>query len=266
ENAQKKVEARNFDIRKHLLEYDDVMNQQREVIYKQRREVLTSASLRPMVEDMIVEVCEDLVATYIDPDKHPDDWDVKGLEDNLAVRFGLRLDGEIEGADARELSEILVRQASAAYAAREQAFTEPVMRYLEKMILLQAMDTFWKDHLLGMDGLKEGIGLRGYGQRDPLQEYKREGYDMFMAMVDRVKEESASMLFRVQLARANNEEQARERVVEQNAPRQQRMSYSHGGEDAKAATVKRDGGKVGRNDLCPCGSGRKYKKCCGSGK
>ena len=263
ENAQKKVEARNFDIRKHLLEYDDVMNQQREVIYRQRREILTSANLRPMVEEMIEDVAESLVAEHTDPDKHPEEWDLKGLEERLAARFGLRLDGELASLGPDGLKEAIRERALALYAAKEEAFTAPVMRYLERIILLQALDTFWKDHLLGMDGLKEGIGLRGYGQRDPLQEYKREGYEMFMAMVERIKEESVANLFRVQLARAANEEEAREETVARQSPRRQQMSFSHGGEDARPQTVKREGKKVGRNDPCPCGSGRKYKKCCG---
>ncbi len=263
ENAQKKVEAHNFDIRKHLLEYDDVMNQQREVIYRQRREVLTSPNLRPMVEEMIEEVADSLVAGHADPEKHPDDWDLKGLEERLVQQWGFRLDGEADPADPQELTEAVAQRALAVYAAKEQAFTGPVMRYIEKVILLQSIDTFWKDHLLSMDGLKEGIGLRGYGQRDPLQEYKREGYEMFMAMVERIKEESVSNLFRVQLARsAASEEEAQERAVEEHAPRRQRMSYSHG-EGAQPQTVKREGKKVGRNDPCPCGSGKKYKKCCG---
>jgi len=288
ENAQKKVEARNFDIRKHLLEYDDVMNQQREVIYRQRREALTSDNPRPMVEDMIGEVAEVLVARHTDPDKHPDDWDLKALDEDMAQRFGFRLDGEAAAALGPEgLTEAVCERALKAYAAKEAAFSAPVMRYLERIILLQSLDTFWKDHLLSMDGLKEGIGLRGYGQRDPLQEYKREGYEMFMAMVERVKEESVSNLFRVQLARQQGGQQqeqdmeeaqeladeAVEEAIEQTkaleetkaqlAPRRQQISYSHGGEDASAKTVKREGKKVGRNDPCPCGSGKKYKKCCG---
>jgi preprotein translocase subunit SecA len=263
ENAQKKVEAHNFDIRKHLLEYDDVMNQQREVIYKQRLQVLTSENLRPMVEEMTTEVIEGLVASYAAPEKPTDDWDLTGLGEQLGARFGFKLDGMSEIGESEELREALTERALEIYRAKEESFTEPVMRYLEKVIFLQALDTFWKDHLLSMDGLKEGIGLRGYGQRDPLQEYKREGYDMFMVMVERVKEESISNLFRVQLARDQGVQGDEvEQTMERHAPRQQRMSFSHGGEDAKPKTVKREGEKVGRNDPCPCGSGRKYKKCC----
>jgi preprotein translocase subunit SecA len=262
ENAQKKVEAHNFDIRKHLLEYDDVMNQQREVIYRQRREVLTSASLRPVVEEMIVDVAESLVGGHVDPERPPEEWDLTGLQERLAVQLGLKLDGDVGSSGPEALEEAIRERALEAYQAKEEAFTEPVMRYLEKIILLQALDTFWKDHLLGMDGLKEGIGLRGYGQRDPLQEYKREGYDMFMAMVERIKEESVSNLFRVQLARKADSEQEPEQAAAHYAPRQQRMSFSHG-EGEQPQTVKRKGKKVGRNDPCPCGSGKKYKKCCG---
>jgi preprotein translocase subunit SecA len=263
ENAQKKVEARNFDIRKHLLEYDDVMNQQREVIYRQRCEILTSENLRPMVEEMLGDVAEGLVAAHVDAEKHPEEWDLKGLEEKLAAQFGFKLDGEVAALAPDGLNEAIRERALAVYGAKEEAFTPPVMRYLERIILLQALDTFWKDHLLGMDGLKEGIGLRGYGQRDPLQEYKKEGYEMFMAMVERVKEEGVSNLFRVQLARsAPTEEAAREETMERQAPRRQQMSFSHG-ESEKPKQVKREGQKVGRNDPCPCGSGRKYKKCCG---
>jgi preprotein translocase subunit SecA len=265
ENAQKKVEGHNFDIRKHLLEYDDVMNKQREVIYNQRREVLKGETLREEVLDMARERVADLVSRYADKDVHPSDWDLTGLREAFNHQFNLRIDLKPEEQDnltPQGLDDLVEKKALDAYEEKEKRFGAPMLRQLEKIIMLQTIDTLWKDHLLNMDHLKEGIGLRGYGQKNPLQEYQKEGFEMFEEMIQRVQEDVVQKLFTVEIAR---EAAAQEVAMQQ--PRPQRMVLSHGGENVEAARaagpVKRHGEKVGRNDPCPCGSGKKYKRCCG---
>jgi preprotein translocase SecA subunit len=264
ENAQKKVEGHNFDIRKHLLEYDDVLNKQREVIYSKRRDFLKGEGLKEEVLDMAAELAEQIVARYADKDLHPSDWDLAGLNEGFYHQFNLRLDvksEEIEGMRPEGLSDVVIERIVKAYEEKERRFGPPMLRQLEKIILLQTIDTLWKDHLLNMDHLKEGIGLRGYGQKNPLQEYQKEGYDMFEDMNHRVQEDVVQKLFTVELAR---ESAAPQIALEQPSP--QRMVLSHGNDPIAARPVtpkKRDGDKVGRNDLCPCGSGKKYKRCHG---
>jgi preprotein translocase SecA subunit len=264
ENAQKKVEGHNFDIRKHLLEYDDVLNKQREVIYNQRRDVLKGEVLKEQVLEMAEDLVEDIVGRYSDKELHPSEWDLAGLGEAFYHQFNLRLEfkaGEEESLSADGLSEMAHRRVLQAYEDKEKRFGEPMLRQLEKIIMLQTIDSLWKDHLLNMDHLKEGIGLRGYGQKNPLQEYQKEGFDMFEEMIHRKEEDVVQKLFTVELAR---ESVAREIEIEQ--PRPQRMVLSRG-DDALAARpagpVKRDTEKVGRNDPCPCGSGKKYKRCHG---
>jgi preprotein translocase SecA subunit len=264
ENAQKKVEGHNFDIRKHLLEYDDVLNKQREVIYSKRRDFLKGEGLKEEVTAMTAELCDEIVARYADKERDPADWDWTGLNEALHHQFNQRLDlgsKDMEGMRAEGLSDVVIDRITGAYEDKERRFGEPMLRQLEKIILLQTIDTLWKDHLLNMDHLKEGIGLRGYGQKNPLQEYQKEGYDMFEDMNRRVQEDVVQKLFTVELAREANAPQI---VAEQ--PRPQRMVLSHGNDPIAArptAPQKRDGEKVGRNDLCPCGSGKKYKRCHG---
>jgi preprotein translocase subunit SecA len=258
ENAQKRVEGHNFEIRKHLLEYDNVMNQQREVIYQQRREILTSKDLREEVEEAGREILEEMVDSVLNPDQDPEEWDLKGLEESLYRQFMVRTD--LAGlprdeTDPEALKENLWTRVWKAYQEKEARIGPEMMRYFENMIFLQTLDNLWKDHLLNMDHLKEGIGLRGYGQRDPLKEYQKEGYEMFSDLVHRIKEESVGTLFRIQIAREHRDQEA---VV----PQPQPVFYSHGG-DGEEKTVKREGKKVGRNQPCTCGSGKKYKKCCG---
>ena len=264
ENAQKKVEGHNFDIRKHLLEYDDVLNKQREVIYSKRREFLKGEGMKEAVLDMAAELGEEIVARYVDKDLHPSDWDLTGLNEAFHHRFNLRLElktDEVEGMRSEGLSDLALERVVAVYEDKERRFGAPMMRQLEKIILLQTIDTLWKDHLLNMDHLKEGIGLRGYGQKNPLQEYQKEGYDMFEEMNQRVQEDVVQKLFTVELAR---ETAAQEIQIEQ--PQPQRVVLSHGNDPIAARPTtpqKREGDKVGRNDLCPCGSGKKYKRCHG---
>ena len=265
ENAQKKVEGHNFDIRKHLLEYDDVLNKQREVVYNQRREVLKGEALKEQVLEMAEDLVEDIVGRYSDKELHPSEWDLAGLSEAFYHQFNVRLEfkaEEEESLSAEGLSETAHQRVLQTYEDKEKRFGEPMLRQLEKIIMLQTIDSLWKDHLLNMDHLKEGIGLRGYGQKNPLQEYQKEGFDMFEEMVRRKEEDVVQKLFTVELAR---ESVAREIDIEQ--PRPQRMVLSRG-EDAISArasgvAVKREGEKVGRNDPCPCGSGKKYKRCHG---
>jgi preprotein translocase subunit SecA len=262
ENAQKRVEAHNFEIRKHLLEYDDVMNKQREVIYGQRRRVLAEEGLPEEVQEIIAELGETLVDPVADEKTYPEEWDYRRLNESLmrVFSFGLSFrEGDTAGLTREALSERVLAAARELYARKEAEFGSESMRYLEKAIYLQTIDTLWKEHLLAMDHLKEGIGLRGYGQRNPLQEYKKEGYQMFMELVQRIKEETVEKLFRVQMARPAE-------VDRLEAKQEKPLVLSRGAEEAEekqAQPVKRETRKVGRNEPCPCGSGKKYKKCCG---
>ena len=265
-NAQKKVEAHNFEIRKQLLEYDDVMNKQREVIYQHRHAVLAGENIREDVQDMIREVVGSFADTYCPADQYPEEWDYDGLVEALQGQFALDIrQGQNQSVDHLKdlgrdaLLEELRTTVIQAYERKEQELGSELMRYLEKLMLLQVIDHHWKDHLLGMDHLRDGIGLRGYGQKDPLIEYKREGFDMFSSMMDRIKSDALDRLFRVQAVKG--EEQPPPAVA---APPPPRMILNRGEEPAAPTTVQRQADKVGRNDPCPCGSGKKYKKCHGA--
>jgi preprotein translocase subunit SecA len=270
ENAQRKVESHNFDIRKHLLEYDDVMNKQREVIYEQRRQVLEGGNLREMLFEMVEEVVENTMSIYVDGDKHPGEWDIHGLRDFLIRQFSLNITSNngmlsIEGGKNLDINtinseifkEVVVEALQQKYDGRELELGGEMMRHLEKMVMLQIIDNQWKDHLLVMDHIKEGIGFRGYAQKNPLNEYKKEGFDAFAAMIQRIREEITEYLFKIQVAK--------EGVTDEAAQKRQQRIIEHRGEVAEErhSQVKREGKKVGRNDPCPCGSGKKYKKCCG---
>jgi len=264
ENAQKKVEAHNFDIRKHLLEYDDVMNKQREVVYHRRRELLAGESLKEDVLGMCEELAEGIAQVHADPEKDSADWDWKEIEEaffrqfKFRPGFGEHPDGIAINTPA-DLSELASRRIHEVYEGREAEFTPPVMRQIEKIVMLQTLDSLWKDHLLAMDHLKEGIGLRGYGQRNPLVEYQKEGFDMFESLMRVMQQDVVEKVFSVQVRREQDVPQI------QQQPRPQRVMMSHGGEtiNAQPQTVRRDGNKVGRNHPCPCGSGKKYKRCHG---
>jgi preprotein translocase SecA subunit len=263
ENAQKKVEAHNFDIRKHLLEYDDVLNKQREVIYNQRREVLRGEALKEQVLEMAEGLEEEIVERYSDKERPVIEWDLAALREAIFRQFNLRFElsnDEIDQMSPEGFAGMVHRRVLEVYEDKEKRFGEPMLRQLEKIILLQTIDTLWKDHLLNMDHLKEGIGLRGYGQKNPLQEYQKEGFDMFEDMIHRVQEDVVQKLFTVELARESAVQE-----IEMQQPRPQRMMLSHGDEPIAAHPVKakRDAAKVGRNDPCPCGSGKKYKRCHG---
>ncbi len=261
ENAQRRVEGHNFDIRKQLLEYDDVMNQQREVIYQQRREALDGKSLKPTTENMIVEKGSEIVALYADERIPPAEWDLKGLKEAVLKQYNFRLDSldddSLDGLTSEGLTQLIQDASLRIYNDREAAISQENMRELERFVMLQTVDSMWKDHLLSMDHLKEGIGLRGYAQQDPLVVYKREGFEMFEGMISRIKEETLEILFRIQIGES-------ERIDDLRRPQEQKLVFSGGEEEAPSRKpVKRGQKKVGRNAPCPCGSGKKYKKCCG---
>ncbi len=265
ENAQKKVEAHNFDIRKHLLEYDDVMNKQREVVYHRRRELLSGTSLKADVLDMCDALIEEIAGAHADSEVDAAQWDWKAIDDAFFKQFkfrpGFNAQTEVAGKpvqSADDLIEIASERVHQLYDQREVEFTEPVMRQIEKIVMLQTLDSLWKDHLLAMDHLKEGIGLRGYAQVNPLTEYQKEGFAMFEALMAVMQQDVVEKVFSVQVQRQQDVEQIQQ-------PKPQRVVMSHGGEsETPAATpAKRDAEKVGRNDPCPCGSGKKYKRCHG---
>ncbi len=266
ENAQKRVEAHNFDIRKHLLEYDDVMNKQREIIYQQRRSFLGGENLKSEVLEMIDDLVEETLASFVTKELDPTEWDWKALDDALFRQFNLRLtlsDEDQKEMTSEQLEEIVQKNVFQAYEAREQSFTPPVLRYLEKVILLQTIDGLWKDHLLSMDHLKEGIGLRGYGQKNPLQEYQKEAFTMFEGLLQSMQVDVVEKLFTVQIARQEDAQ----RIEQPRSLPQRQVLVSNSGRtpvQAKPQQSRRDQAKVGRNDLCPCGSGKKYKKCHGA--
>ncbi len=283
ENAQGRVEGHNFDIRKHLLEYDDVINKQREVIYEQRRGFLGGENLKGQVLEIVEEMVEENVLNYADKGIDPMEWDWKGLDDTVFRQFNMRLglsEEQQEELNTEELRDLVRDRVLRHYEEREQDFTPPVMRYLEKVIMLQTMDSLWKDHLFAMDHLKEGIGLRGYGQKNPLQEYKKEAFALFDDLSRRMQEDVVEKLYSVQVARQEDvqrleEGQAAQRPMQmlhggqaalQAQPATQPVAGRPGGQPPAARPVQaiRDTPKVGRNEPCPCGSGKKYKKCHGA--
>ena len=253
ETAQKRVENRNFEIRKHVLEYDDVMNQQRELIYRQRRQVLTGENLKENVLDMIRASVERAVNVYAPEGVYPEEWDLKGLLDYAEQYFlpghGLT-PSDLEGMGRREMQEFLTERSQQAYDAREQELGPETMREIERVVMLRIVDEKWMDHLDAMDQLREGIGLRAYGQKDPLIEYKFEGYEMFQNMIASIQDDVVRYIFRVNVVQPQQEQK---RQVSENR---------YAAEEGPKKPVRKEN-KVGRNDPCPCGSGKKYKKCCG---
>ena len=265
ENAQKKVEAHNFDIRKHLLEYDDVMNKQRELVYGQRRDALAGDKLKSDVLEMATQLAEDTVDRFVDKQAMASEWDLAGLAESLRGRFNLRLEftPEEQGViNAEDIEEKVLNLVKDSYESKEERLGEELLRQLEKIIMLQTIDVLWKDHLLNMDHLKEGIGLRGYGQKNPLHEYQREGFELFQEMSDRVQEDVVTKLFTVEVDQERSAAELEELEARQ-APRQMMLSRGDGEGPEPVVTVRRDGDKVGRNEPCPCGSGKKYKRCHG---
>ena len=267
-NAQKKVEAHNFEIRKQLLEYDDVMNKQREVIYQHRRAVLAGENLSDDLREMMGTLVESALTVYCPAEQYPEEWDMKGLAEMMQGQFGLDItQGKQDGGESLRdvgrdaLLEDLKAQVRDAYDRKEKELGPELMRFLEKNFMLQVIDHHWKDHLLGMDHLRDGIGLRGYGQKDPLIEYKREGYDLFAGMMERIKSDTIERLFLVQAVREGERSAPPPPVLSRPQPK---LTLNRGEEPVSAPTVHRTDDKVGRNDPCPCGSGKKYKKCHGA--
>jgi preprotein translocase subunit SecA len=268
-NAQKKVEAHNFEIRKQLLEYDDVMNKQREVIYQHRRAVLGGENLSDDLQQMMGAMIESALNVYCPAEQYPEEWDMKGLTEMMQGQFGLDItQGKQDASESLRdvgrdaLVEDLKAQVGGAYERKEKELGPELMRFLEKNFMLQVIDHHWKDHLLAMDHLRDGIGLRGYGQKDPLIEYKREGYDLFAGMMERIKSDTIERLFLVQAVR-EGERSAPPPPPVISRP-QPKLTLNRGEEPVSAPTVHRSDDKVGRNDPCPCGSGKKYKKCHGA--
>jgi preprotein translocase subunit SecA len=265
EGAQRKVEGHNFEIRKHLLEYDDVMNKQREVIYELRTQVLGADQLKDTFLEMLEGVVDDLVAEQLSADLHPEEWDLVALQEAIKRQFGVEVNVQEfprTRADLPSLREFIFERLRQSYDQKEAQMGEPMMRHLEKVIMLQLIDTRWKDHLLAMDHLKEGIGLRGYAQKNPLNEYKREAFEIFSTMMSLIKTEITAYLFKIQAGKLE------ETAPKMDGRRPRYIEHRGGGPagngDGKPAPVRREGRKIGRNEPCPCGSGKKYKRCCGA--
>jgi preprotein translocase subunit SecA len=269
--AQKRVETHNFEIRKHLLEYDDVMNKQREVIYGMRRQILDGESQESTVAEWLEDLVDGALDSYAPAEAHPEDWDLAGLGEALFQQFDVRIPApEFREVAVREgLRELVAGTVKERYAGRETELGPELLRALERHAMLLVIDQQWKDHLLSIDHLKEGIGLRGYGQRDPLMEYKKEAFDLFQSMTERVKATVVERLFKMQVvAEAAPEMPAPRRPAGQEyrgeAPVAVSRSPIEAGPRARPGPSTRPAGsaKIGRNDPCYCGSGKKYKKCC----
>ncbi|MGA9587367.1 MAG: SEC-C metal-binding domain-containing protein, partial [Terracidiphilus sp.] len=318
EAAQKAVESQNFESRKHLLEYDDVMNKQREAVYGLRRQLLEGVDQRELIlEDYVGGILSNLLDEFIPEDKHPDQWNLKGLDEKLMGQFGISL-GTMgaNAANRHDLGETIFEKLKEDYEAKEKILGATTMRYHERMVMLSVIDGLWKDHLLSMDHLKEGIGLRGYAQQDPLVAYKRESFDMFEAMMAKFQEDTVRFLFRMQILGPDgrpidaapeprravppappvasaeqltlngdgrprlNDAPPREIAIPTRAPsttidalekefhrkkqRELEAATRAGAGNGSEPSQRRTGEKVGRNDPCPCGSGKKYKKCHGA--
>ena len=267
ENAQKKVESHNFDIRKHLLEYDDVMNKQREVVYHRRRELLSPEPLKEDVLDMCEAVVEEIVGAHCNPEIDPQEWEWGEIENAFFKQFRFRpnfketLPEDKSQVHPDDLIETALEQVKKLYDQREEEFTPEVMRQIEKIVSLQTLDALWKDHLLAMDHLKEGIGLRGYAQQNPLVEYQKEGFTMFESLMDVMQKDIVEKVFSVQVQKPQDVEQVQRQA--EKPPQRVMMSHGNEVEQSQPAPAKRDAERVGRNDPCPCGSGKKYKRCHG---
>ncbi len=263
ENAQKKVEAHNFEIRKHLIDYDDVMNKQREVIYTQRREILAGEEIRESFMEMLDETINDIVKAYAYEKDAPLEWDWEALSETVYRCFSLQLELSremIARLNADGLQNLLQEQTQSVFNNKSQDLGNELMDHLIKVVMLQSIDLHWKDHLLNIDHLKEGIGLRGYGQKDPKQEYKKEAYQLFMEMIIRIREETVEKVFWVQI---EHEEDIEELEIEQAEKSRNMFKAITDNDERHTAEPAKSSRTVGRNEPCPCGSGKKYKKCCG---
>jgi preprotein translocase subunit SecA len=274
ENAQRKVEARNFDIRKQLLEYDDVANDQRRVIYQQRNELLESTDISDTIRSMREGTVHDIVSQHVPPGTVEEQWDIPSLEKTLAAELTLHLPlqqwlRDEEELDEDRLRERLAQGAHAHYEAKGEAAGGEALRHFERAVMLQTLDNYWREHLAALDHLRQGIHLRGYAQKNPKQEYKREAFELFSVMLDSVRNEVTRILMTVQIRHEQDVAKAEEPVELKNV-RYQHADYEEAlaeadaaQEPVKAQPFVRQGQKVGRNDPCPCGSGKKYKQCHG---
>jgi preprotein translocase subunit SecA len=266
ENAQRQVEGRNFEIRKHVLQYDDVMNKQREVIYARRKNILEQEDLREIAVKMLEDVIDASVNFHINEREYPERWDIEGLENFLSAIFKkdslsgvLDRDRMIEDRwDRATLKKELTERAKKLYGEREDEYTPETIRKLEKVVMLNVIDNMWRGHLLEMDYLKEGIGLRAIAQKDPLVEYKHEAFNLFKQLIDEIKFDTIKLLFNARIVAAEEQQQRQEQQL-----RNVSTSGPSAQEEKKKQPVRANSRKVGRNDPCPCGSGKKYKKCCG---
>jgi preprotein translocase subunit SecA len=301
--AQEAVEMQNFESRKHLLEYDDVNNKQRQAVYGMRRQLLEGVDQKERIMDMVRGIVEQYIDMRCPEDKHPDTWDLNTLRNDVLSQFGARIElSELGNLTRDELSDAVFERLKQKYQEKEDLVGPDVMRNTERIVMLQVIDSQWKDHLLSMDELKQGIGNRAYGQKDPLVEYKKESYDLFTAMMDRIEDETVRYLYFLQVSvqsgpvlpfpteeeEENAEREAEERARAEAAEEERRRAAKNsmedftrniqrkkerelqdlqmvGGDGSAAPKQVTVGQKVGRNDPCPCGSGKKYKKCHGQG-
>jgi preprotein translocase subunit SecA len=276
ENAQRKVEARNFDIRKQLLEYDDVANDQRQVVYAQRNELMDAESIQDTIQNIEQDVISGIVDQYIPPQSLEELWDVSGLEQRLGNEFGLKLTiqkwlDEDDNLHEETLRERILSSWSDLYKAKEEMVGAQVLRQFEKAVMLQTLDGLWKEHLAAMDHLRQGIHLRGYAQKNPKQEYKRESFELFQQLLETLKNDVISVLSKVQVQAQSDVDEMEQRRRDEEA--KIKLAYQHSSAEALSdtaeqqveapRTVIREGEKIGRNDPCPCGSGQKYKQCHG---
>ena len=261
ENAQKKVEGRNFSIRKNVLKYDDVMNAQREIIYKQRRQVLDGENINENILNMISSLAEEVISSYATSEE---EINIESLNTEIMNIFGIDMNDFIKEniKDSNAIIEELQKQATEKYTQKEQEIGNDELRELERVVMLKVVDQKWMDHIDAMEELKNGIGLRAYGQQDPVVKYRIEGMDMFEEMVFDIKHDVVKMLMNLR----KQEEVKREEAAKITGAALQAINSLDNGEQMKSEvnrTVVNDGPKVGRNDPCPCGSGKKYKNCCG---
>jgi preprotein translocase subunit SecA len=292
EAAQKAVEAQNFEARKHVLEYDDVMNKQRQAVYGLRRQLLEGVEQKELIlEEYVAGILSELMEKHVPEKAHADDWDLEGLKKDVFTRFGVDLAAEglkLEELNRQELGDSVFEKLKERYEAKERLIGAEQMRYHERMLMLSVFDQLWKEHLLNMDHLREGIGLRGYAQHDPLVEYKRESFEMFEGMMRKFEEDTVRYLYLMQIVDnatgrpvevqpeqpaggdgAGRRAQTTIDEIEAEFQRKKRRELEQArmagsGDQAPVQQVRREGGKVGRNDPCPCGSGKKYKKCHGA--
>jgi preprotein translocase subunit SecA len=296
--AQEAVEAQNFEARKHLLEYDDVNNKQRQTVYGQRRQLLEGVEQKQHVMEMMQGIVEEYIDRHCADNKHPDTWDLGTLRNDILTQFGYKIDlKQLGNLNRQEMVDAICDQLQSKYQEKEDLVGPDVMRQTERILMLQVIDNQWKDHLLSMDELKQGIGNRAYGQKDPLVEYKKESYELFTAMMDRIEDETVRYLYFLQVSTNAGPvlpfpDEDEEEAGEEEAPRpdpneQQRLAAKStmedftrniqrkkeremaelqfvGGDGSGGATPVVTGQKTGRNDPCPCGSGKKYKKCHGA--